>query len=237
MAEYSGWYEPITPRSESSRYLERILGITQLSYGNGQLFLRDLTNGKFAYVRVTGRLYRRLNNSRSLVLVGDHSSGTLFQTVGGPTFRRMPAYLAYPKLGFAVATALLMLSSIIFAFFWLPRRLFGDLKDGSYLGVRSDPLVATLLGLVVFAIIWEASGNYYARADGARWSGSLVGIVNHLAQGAFVFFAGRGLYRTFHHRRSPVSRLMWWHSLATSSVLSVSAVYLAYWGLRGEFAP
>ena len=236
MAEYAGWYEPITPRNEASRYLESFLGVTHVSFGNGQLFLRDLTNGKFAYVRVSGRLYRRFNNSRSLVLIGDHADGTLLQTVGGPAFRRMPTYLVDLKLGFALATALLMFSSAIFAFVWLPRMLFGGLKGAPYLGVRTDPLLATLFGSAVFALIWETSGNYYARANGAIWAGNSVTIVNHLAHGAFAFIAIRGLFRALRRHRSPVGRLVWWHSFATSLALTVWAVYLSYGGLRGDLA-
>ncbi len=236
MADCAGWYEPITPRNESSRYLESILGVTHVSFGNGQLFLRDLTNGKVAYVRVSGRLYRRLNNSRSLVLIGDHFDGTLLQTVGGPAFRRMPTYIVDLKLGFALATALLMFSSALFGLFWLPRMLFGDLKGAPYLGVRTDPLLATLFGSAVFVLIWEASGDYYARADGAIWSGNSVTIVSHLAHGAFAFFAIRGLFRALRRHRSPVGRLVWWHSFTTSLVLTVCAVYLSYGGLRGDFA-
>jgi CubicO group peptidase (beta-lactamase class C family) len=235
-AEYSGWYEPITPRSEKSKYLESMLGITHLNFENGNLFLRDLTNGKFAYARVGGRLYQRLNRSRSLVLVGDRSDGTLFQTIGGPTFRRMPAYVSFSKLGFVVATVLLMLSSAIFALFWLPRSLFGNLRGAPHLGVRSDPLLATLLGGSVFVLIWEASGNYYARAGGALWSGDFVVILDHLLQGAFAFFAIRGLLRALRRRRSQINRPVWWHAIATSFILSVWAVYLAYWGLRSDFA-
>ncbi|MGD1029676.1 MAG: serine hydrolase domain-containing protein [Opitutaceae bacterium] len=236
MTGYSGWYEPITPRNENSRYLEEILGVTHVTSANGQLFLRDLTNGRFAYVRVKGRLYRRLNNSRSLVLVGDHSDGTLFQTVGGPTFRRMPAYVADLKLGFALATALLMFSSAIFSIVWLPRRLFGDLKGAEYFGVRTDPLLAALFGSAVIALIWNASGNYYARGAGPIWSGTLAMIATNVAHGLFAFFAIRGLSRALRRRRSPMNRLVWWHSFATSLALTVWAVYLSYWGLRGEFA-
>jgi hypothetical protein len=31
-AEYSGWYEPVTPRNDSSQYLERFLGLTRLHF-------------------------------------------------------------------------------------------------------------------------------------------------------------------------------------------------------------
>ena len=234
IAKYSGWYEPITPRNERFRYLESILGVTHVTLANGRLYLSDLTNGKYAYARVDGRVYRRLDNSRSLVLVGDHTDGTLFQTVGGPTFRRMPTYIACLKLGFALVTALLMSSTVIFALVWIPKRLFGKLKEAPYFGVRWDSLLGTLSGSAVGILIWEASGNYYARADGAIWSGYWVRIADYVAYGAFAFYAIRGLLRALRRRCVPIARMVWWHSLATSLALTVWAVYLCYWGLRND---
>jgi hypothetical protein len=234
VSEFSGWYQPVTPRNERTKYLEKILGVTRLSFRNGQLILRDLTNGEYAYVRTKGRLYRRLDNSRCLALIGDHTEGTLFQTAGGPTFRRMSDFVSTLKLGFALTTALLMCSSAVFALFWIPRRFFGDLKDAPYFGVRMDPLLATLSGAAVFALLWNASGDYFARARGAIWFGPWVPWASHLAHGVFAFFAIRGLVRALARYRSPVGRVLWWHCLVTSLVLAIWAVYLSYWGLRGD---
>ncbi len=235
LARFAGWYEPITPRNESARFLEGFLGLTRLGARDGRLYLRDLTNGTYAYLRGGPRLYRRLDGSRSLVLVEDRREGTLFQTVGGPTFRRLPAYWVDLKLGFVVATLGLMVSTAIFAFFWLPRRLFGDLKAAPFFGVRMDPLWATLWGAAVGFLIWNASGDYYARAGGAVWTGGWVLFANHMAHGLFAFFAIRGLARAMRRRRSPIGRAIWWHSFATSLALTVWAVSLSYWGLRSEF--
>jgi CubicO group peptidase (beta-lactamase class C family) len=236
IAEYAGWYEPITPRNERSRYLESLLGMTHLSFGSGQLFLHDLTNGKVAYVRTDGRRYRRVSNTRWLALVGNHADGTLFQTAGGPTFRRMSASVSDLKLGFAVTTVFLMGSSAILAFGWLARRFFGDLKGAPFIGVRTDPLLATLFGTAVFILIWEASGDYYSRSGGPLWSGHWVLIANYLTLGAFTFFAIRGLSRALRRYRGPIHWTIWWHCFVTSLVLTVWAVYLSCWGLYGEFA-
>jgi CubicO group peptidase (beta-lactamase class C family) len=235
LSAYSGWYEPFTPRDESSRYLERILGVTHVSSADGQLFLDDLTNGKHAFVRVAGGLYRRPDNSRSLALIRDQSDGTYFQTIGGPTFRRMPPVLAALKLGFAAVTALLMLSSVLLAFAWMPRNLVKGPEKELFLGVRSDPFLATIFGTVVFALIWEGSNNYYARANGATWSGGWISAANYVAGGAFVFFSIRGLYRAVRRRDGGIARPVWWHSFVTSLALAIWAIYLAYGGLRGDF--
>lgn len=236
MAEYVGWYEPITPRSENQWYLESLLGLTHVAAGSGRLSLFDLTNGKFAYLPVNGRIFRRPDNSRTLVLVGDHSDGTLFQFGGGNTFRRLPEHILALKLGFVGATALLMLSTVAFALFWIPKRLFGELRNAPHFSVRTYPFFATLLGGMVIVLIWEVSGNYFARAGGPFWSGSMAMLVYNVAQGAFAWFAVDGLIRALRYRRAFGPRLIWWHCFATALVLSAWAGYLVYWGLRAEFA-
>ncbi len=87
----------------------------------------------------------------------------------------MPAFVAAIKLGFALATALLMISSVIFALVWIPRRLFGDLKGAPLLKIRTYPLLATLFAAAVFVLIWDASGDAYGPRGGpgrgpAPWS-------------------------------------------------------------------
>lgn len=140
------------------------------------------------------------------------------------------------KLGFALATALLMLSSAILALIWLPRSLFGDFKAAPYLSVRTYPLIATLCAVAVVILIWDVSGNYYARAGGPIWSGNLASTTYNLAVGILAWFAFDGLIRALRYRRSPIRQLVWWHCFATSLALSVWAGYLVYWGLRAEFA-
>lgn len=235
LSAYAGWYEPFTPRHEGSRYLESLLGLTRVGRGDGRLIVSDLTNGSVPYVREDGPLYRRIDDSRRLVLIRDRSQGMFFLTVGGPAFRRLPLHVAFLELGFAGATAILMLGTVVFAFFWLPKRLFGSLREAQYFGVRTDPLLATLCGGGVFALIWCASGDYFARANGALWSGGAATIATHAVYGAFSFFSIRGLLRAVRRRNAPMGRLIWWHCLATSLALAFVSSYLAIGGLRDEF--
>ena len=235
-AEATGWYEPFTPRSRSSWYLESILGLTHLAAGNGELSLQDLTNGSVPYVRVAGRIYRRLDNSRAFALAGVRSGGTVLQFSGGPTFRRLPELDVDLRLGAAIITALLMVGSVVFAFTWVPRWFFTTGGESPRMAVQVYPLLATLCGIAVIVLVWETSGNYFARAGGPIWSGYLASIVYNLAHGAFLYFSIYGLMRALHLRRIATSRLVWWLSLATSLVLTLWAAYLVYWGLRAELA-
>ena len=143
--------------------------------------------------------------------------------------------IAILKLGFAVATVLLMLSSAIFALVRLPRRFFGGPQGVPDLDLRMNPLLATLSGGAVFFLIWEVSGEAFARDGGPIWSGPVASMVLYAAHGVFAFFAIRGLLRAVRRHRSSMSRLVWWHAFATSLALTVCAVYLSYGGLRWLF--
>ena len=187
MGEYSGWYEPISPRNEYDRFLERIFGLTQVTFTADRLLTRDRTNGNISYVRVAGGQYRKIQSEvATLALIGNHADGALFQFGGGPTFRRFPGFVVVGAFSAALVEVLLMLSSVIFALFWIPRMWFGDLKGTPHLHARADPLFATMSGILLAVLIWNESGNYYARGGGPIWSGGLALIIYLLAHALFI---------------------------------------------------
>lgn len=213
-----------------------VLGLTHLSFENGQLFLSDLANGKAAYYLHAGRFYRRHDNTAPiLALIANRSDGTLVQFGGGSTYRRIPGYQVSLGLVVAVGTALLMLGSVLSAVFWIPRKLFGDLKTAPYFSVRADPLLATLSGVALCGLIWVMSGDSYARPGGPLWSGRTAVVIYYIAHAAFLSFSVGGLIRALHYRHKPISPLVWWHAFTLSLVLSAAAGYLVYGGLRSVF--
>jgi uncharacterized membrane protein len=42
-----------------------------------------------------------------------------------------------------------------------------------------------------------------------------------------------GVVQALRHRHAEIPRLVWWHSFATSVMMTVVSLYLAYWGVIG----
>jgi CubicO group peptidase (beta-lactamase class C family) len=227
--QYDGWYEPITTRPKRVQFLVRILGLTRMTVKKEGLSLRGVFGGKRGFAAVSARLFRSDNETApTLALIADGSEGTLFQ-VAGESFRRVPAWMPRLELSVCTAAFLLMATSVGFAFVWVPRRIFGDLRITAYLRVRAMPALATLSLLVAFVLVVLSSEDAIERLGRLTpWSaGIFVSIL------AFGWFSVLGLALALRFRNQGIHRLVWWHAFAASAVLTVVAAYLAYWGVLG----
>ena len=227
--EYAGWYEPVSPRVEITRGLVRIAGLTKLSPLKTGLSLRGFTGRARDYVPVTDRLYRRPTDpAPTLALITDKSEGTLLEAYG-QTFRRIPSWLPWLEAAEMATTALLMLSSLVFALVWVPRKLFGRMRSVECLSVRAMPVLATL-SLVGLQLSMTLAGEDMIERLGLITPWSVGFYVSALA---CAIFAVLGLVLALHFRHRPIRRWVWWHAFAASLLLTVVAVYMSYWGIVG----
>lgn len=227
--EYAGWYEPISPRTENSRGLLRIAGLTRMSPLKNGLSLRGFIGPARDYVAVTDRFWRRpADGAPTLALIADKSGGTLFEAYG-QTFRRIPVWVPWLEAAGTAATALLMLSSLAFALVWVPRKIFGQMRSVECISVRAMPVLATL-SLGCAQLLMTLAGEDLIERLGRITPWSLGLFVSTLA---FAVFAVLGLALALRFRNRPIRRWVWWHAFAASLVLTVVAVYLGYWGIIG----
>lgn len=228
--EYSGWYEPISPRSEPVRYQERLLGLTRISVTASALTMKPLFEEKRVFVPVNDRLFRREKDPvAQLALISEHTDGTLVQVDRFLTLRRIPLWMVWTEILIPVVAILLAAGSVIFALIWLPRKVFGQLKTVKYLSVRALPLLA-ILSIAVTQITMMRVGDRGVERIGhmTPWSVTIM-----LSTIAYALFSVLGLVHALRHYRSDIRRMVWWHSFATSLFLTLVATYLAYWGMIG----
>jgi CubicO group peptidase (beta-lactamase class C family) len=227
--QYAGWYEPINPRVEITHGLVRIVGLTKLSPLKTGLSLRGFTGRARDYVPVTDRLFRRpADPAPTLALIANKSEGTLIEA-SMQTFRRLPTWLPWLEAAVMAATALLMLSSIVFALVWVPRKIFGRMRSVECLSVRALPVLATL-SLVCVQLSVMLAGEDAIERLGLVTPWSVGFFVSALA---FAILAVLGLVLALRCRNRPIRRLVWWHAFAASLFLTVVAAYLSYWGIVG----
>jgi CubicO group peptidase (beta-lactamase class C family) len=226
---YAGWYEPISPRNEQARFLARLLGLMRLHAGRKALTLQRLFSGRTSYVTVSDRWFREPSaRAPTLALIADASEGTLIQAAGD-TYRRVPSWLPWTEFSVAAAAFLLMASSLVFALVWVPRKLLGELRAVPLLRVRALPALAALSLLIAFLLVVFAGDATLDRLGRpSPWS---IGLF--LATTAFAVFAVLGLVLALLYRKRSLGRLVWWHALAASVLMTLVAAYLAYWGVIG----
>ncbi len=228
--EYSGYYEPISPRAEMTRFMERIMGIRRVTLSATELQVRPLLGKAQRYYATSDRLFRKDTDPQpTLALIADRSEGTLIQTM--TTFRRISTWFAFAEIGGTAITALLVISALLFALVWIPRKLLGRMRDVQHLSVRAWPLIS-ILCLAAAAVLMVISNDEWASlqrfAAVTPWSFSVF-----LLTIAFAVTALVGLVVALRVRRSEIRPLVYIHSLATSIALTVLEICLTYWGVVG----
>ena len=228
-----GWYQPVSPRSSLLAGLERLVLTTRVradASGERAVSLSNLTGQH--YLPVTNRLLRRDDAPvATLALVGATPDGFLIQFAMGETFARVPGWLVFTEAAIAIVLPLLMVSVVIFAIVWIVRRAIGEMKDVRHYSVRILPLLATLTlsGLMIVGGL-SLKSPIERLGHVTMWSASLFVLTT-----AFPLLAFAGVVQALRRWRGSGHRAVWWYSLATSSLLSIVALYLGlygWWALR-----
>lgn len=226
---YAGWYEPISPRQEFTRAFLRIAGLAKISATKSGLDRRAFAGHPQRYVPVTDHFFRRpQEGAPTLALIADRSEGTLIE-INGQTFRRIPGWMPWLEATVCLAAVLLMASTLIFAFVWVPRRLLGHLRGVEGLSVRTMPVIATLaLGAMCLALVTAGEDMINRLGRPTPWS-----VTFFASSWAFLLFSLLGVVLALRFRRRRLHRLVWWHAFTASIVLTIVALYMAYGGLIG----
>jgi CubicO group peptidase (beta-lactamase class C family) len=225
---YAGYYQGVSPRIQLLYVFERLINIKQLAFTTTGLSTTTYGLHSERWVPMTERLFRRNEQSIATVaLLPDADGETLIQS-GWVTFKKISALRVWGQFGAVAATLLLMLTSFLFALVWVPRKLFGKLRNAGPLSVRVIPLFSAVL-LIAFLVLF---GTHLGDAQ-------TLGIPNLLSIGimllsiAFPLTAAAGLYIAYRKRSAAMNRVVYWHSVLVAAAMTGVAVYLGCWDLIG----
>jgi CubicO group peptidase (beta-lactamase class C family) len=227
---FLGYVEPVTPRQEMMRFVERILGVRRFNLDQGKLTVSRIIGAKKkTYVAVADNLFRDEKEPvATLALIPSSPDGPLWQ-MNGPTFRPVSAAAVWSEYGWGAASLLLMASAVLFALIWIPRKLLGKLRGVPCLSIRWVPLLSILCLACAVALFMVSEDDILQRfGNPTFWS---VGFC--VLTVAFALTAVAGLVLTLRARNSGVRRGIYAHALAVSLANTAVAGYLAYWGIIG----
>jgi hypothetical protein len=127
---------------------------------------------------------------------------------------------------FLAGCLVLMLSSVLFALVWVPRKAFGRMRDVPHLSVRVVPLAAVLSIAAAVAVISRTSITDMATVNWMTVSYCvLTWLFAVLSLGALALARA-----SFRWKMNRVARV---HSLLVSVACMGICVYLAYWDMIG----
>ena len=225
-AKYDGWYEPISPRVQMLQFLERLAGMARVQVTDNKIEMKSLGRTR-EFVGVQDLLFREKETPLpTIAMIPDAEEGIVIQGMSS-TFRRIPTAQAILQIVLPILVLLLMASSVLFAVVWIPRKIFGRMREVPRLRVRAIPLIAVLsLAAFVFLMLYGTDNIM------------LLGRVTWLSLTIFaltLLFALASLWglilavREWKRLRRSVAI----HSLLVAVACTVTALYLAYWGIIG----
>ncbi len=225
----TGYYQPITPRQELSRFVDRLLGVVRVEFKQGFLYAHPLLAERKVLIPVTERRFRGEDEPLPSVIFLDTGQGLVVQGNGDPlsgNYRAVPMVAMLAQWILAFLCLLLMLSSIIEGLIWIPRRLLG--KSGKVAWkLRLFPLLASLSFLAAATVLTVGLGDPLLNFGEATFYSVSFFLLSCL----FPLLALLALIQALRLRQAAPRGSA--HALAVSASCVLVALYLGYWGILG----
>lgn len=238
---YAGWYEPNSPRMELFSFLERLIGMVYIHFQDNKLIINSLRekNARFLPVTETQFRYVPMNEfpdpESTLQLLTPNAEGQFIQLNSGLrsasmdiTWKRIPTWLAISEILIAGFILLAILSTLIYAPFWILKGLNKKHRRPAERGLKLWPLIAalSLLGIVAIFMLSDIDSGISRFGNLTVWSFSL--FLTTLIFPAASFASVIALWR------APKSRgAVLIHSTMITLALVITTTYLGYWGVIG----
>ncbi len=232
---YAGWYEPDSPRNEFLHFLERLLGLSLVQFGDGKMLLTNLGARKESFLPVAGKQFRQVSKKdppdpvATIALLTPNDEGRFFQGGFGTTFKRIPAWLAIPEIALVAYFVVSVLAVLVYAPFWILGGLSKKRRRPAERAIRLWPL-ACVLSLLACVILFALSNHDPIPRLGnlTPWSAGICATT--IAFAALALGGGIAVWRA---PRDGVRRGVKWFSAAVTIALLIAAVYLGFWGIIG----
>ncbi len=223
---YGGYYQEISPRAQMAYGLERLLGIEWVGFTTNGASVIGLRRAKM--VPVTDRLFREKDKSiATLALLPDSEGETLIQ-YGWMTFKKVSGWRVWGQWFAILTICLVMLSLPVFMLVRFGRKLLGKSHRAPPWSVRAMPLLGALFLGSFFGLFYFNREDLMPLGNCCAVSTAIM-----LSSMAFALTAAASLYLVYRHRRTPMSRIVYWQSVLVAVALSSVAAYMGYWGLIG----
>lgn len=232
--DYSGWYEPNSPRVQLSQFIDRLTGLTWIQVRDANLTLTSL-GGKEMFLPVASRLFRHVPKKDapdpvpSLALLTPNADGRFVQSGMTGTLKKVPGWFAMAEILITAYVLLSIAAIVIYAPFWIFGGLNKRRRRPAERAMRLFPLLAVLSLFAFVAIFIACSDDLIARlGNHTIWSEALR--LCTIAYGIAVLLSAYAWWRAPRDSvRPPVRRF----SRIVTLALLISALYLGYWGIIG----
>ncbi len=230
LANLAGYYERTNPRSELFRWLG-YLGETRLVSVNGNTLLTAPLFGEPSrWTALEGGLFRPEDGAMASLAAVESSDGEQLLQGNIGTLKKISFVTAWGRWLLALASVLLIASSLLFAVVWLVRTYALSAKIPA-LSIRAWPAAASFCIVAAIVVVVIAQASAFERLgvlsvySGGYWLLTLV-------YAAFALWSVANVWLN-RDKRAQVTALVWWHSNAVVAANLVVFAYLGYYGMIG----
>ena len=235
-ADYAGWYEPNSPRTEITHFISRLTGLTWIQFKDGRLLSSSMGSLNDTYLPVTATQFRHVPKKESLdpipslALLTPNQEGRFIQSgFSAMVLKRIPTWYAISEILLTAFVVLSMLSIVLYAPLWIFGGLIKRRRRPAERPMRLWPLVAVLSLLAFVGIFMLCSDDLIDRMGNQTiWSEAL--FLSTVSYGIAVLFSAIAWWRA---PKESVRRGVRAYSRIVTIALLISAFYLAYWDVIG----
>jgi CubicO group peptidase (beta-lactamase class C family) len=225
----TGFYQFAAPRNEKFKFLDELLLEGWTYTANGKLYRRGLIpSPREEQVYLGHGFFRGAKESGASGVFCSDNDGNSYGCGELTCFRKISPVWPATRLILLVGAVLAMATSILFALVWIPRKVFGRMKDANYLALRVVPLLTSLTFLVTLVLWIRGGGSTFALATPSPFAVSIF-----LLTILFAILSIAGFVLAVRSYRYPMNRAARIHSIVVAFACIGWTVFLAYWGMIG----
>ncbi|NVJ60568.1 MAG: serine hydrolase [Gammaproteobacteria bacterium] len=226
--EYSGYYMPVNPRQEFSRFIEQVMGVRELTLNEKGGRFSDSAED-ISYVPTSDRLLRQNKQSKASLALLKDEQGLAIQ-VNGQYLQKISAFRHYLGQALFFTFIGLIVLHLIWFWVWLVRWLIGKIQKGPAMQVRVWPFIASL-SVVVFVVTFAIAQvvdlmNLLGKISAASF---IIMVATYI----FAISAFGGLLQSVRYFNRDINAYSKWFCLFSSIIYSVVTCYLLYFGIIG----
>jgi len=231
LERYAGLYLLAASRNELTRFLDRLIDVVRVRVSDDRLVARPLLGSEVELLPLGGGRFRTGEDPVATLVFLDDGDARLLQgynrAVWG-SYQRTPAVPMVALWMAAGISVLLMVSALLFALVWIPRRVLTGRRVQS-IAVRSLPALAAACLAAAILLVVLASSDLLVRLG----TPTVYSVGFALLTVMFAVSALAGALQVLRTRPADAGRGVWWHSALVSGANLFVLLYLGAYGMVG----
>jgi hypothetical protein len=234
LESYTGYYKFQNPPQRLSAWIDLVLNYQTVSLIRDTLVCKDfLFGGGQKLIPVTQQTFRHEEENIPSVAFFKTAENQLALVDGNSAYLKTSFLKPWIHILAFVLAWILMLSSILFAMFWIPLEIYRRVRKKKfafkYLRIRIVPLSAVLLILLAFTLV-GAQASQSLTSLGQK---NMTNMFFYISTWIFTIFSFVSLYFAIRGLKLPINRIEKVYTMLLSLACVGMTLYWGYWDIIG----